>query len=109
MSLGGLACVAAGFAAGFAACLVAWGVSGRAGGVDPLRRPLAEIGLARMRGLPEPTDAEVEAMVAAAVQAPPGAPFAWWTLALAAALLRAHRRSVPGPPVFVDNSPPHCG
>jgi len=109
MTLGGLVCLAAGIVVGFAACLVAWGVSGRVGGVDPLRRPLAEIGLARMRGLPEPTDAEVEAMVAAAVQAAPGAPFAWWTLALAGALLRARRGSVPGPPVFVDNSPPDCG
>jgi len=109
MNLGSLAYLAAGFAAGFAACLAVWGVSGRAGGVDPVRRPLAEIGLVRMRGLPEPTDAEVEAMLAAAVQAPPGTAFAWWTLALAGALLRARRGSVPGPPVFVDNSPPDCG
>jgi len=109
MTLGGLVCLAAGFAVGFAACLIVWGLGGLAGGVDPLRRPLAEIGLARMRGLPEPTDEEVEAMLAAAVLAPMGAPFAWWTLALAAALLRARRGPVPGPPVSVENSASDCG
>ena len=109
MSLTGLVCVAAGFVAGFVACLVAWGISDRRPGrVDQVRKHLADLGLARMAGLPEPTDAEAEAMIAAAVLAE-HAVFAFPTLALGAALLRTRRRAEPPADFPVGNSPPDCG
>jgi len=73
---------------------VAWlGLRDRLHHRDQIAEALADLALDRLTGLPQPTQEDLTRMLAAAMQAPDGTPFAWWTLVCAAELLGRRRES----------------